>query len=287
METQSPQESAPASTTTPTTPPPESFETLEGVTAFIERRQKELGITDRPPKPIAEAMQAVATRPTKPPPTPEQIAAMELAHTREREQRRKWEQNSRWQQLIARRGERYSLCTLTNFAIYDDRQQPAVERIKAYCESVLGTDTEGCGLVLYGPAGTGKDHLLVAALRYAVFRHNFHPVWVNGMELYGELRDAIGSDRDESSTLEKYIRADILAISDPLPPFGALTEYQAAMLFRIIDARYSRCLPTWATVNVKDGKEGNERMGSQITDRLRHGAVAVDCNWPSFRARAK
>lgn len=290
METKEQQpESVPANSTTPTTPASEfSDMTPEQLAEHLESRRRELGIVDRPSKTAAETVRAVMDRATKPPLTEEQAAQLEAAREREIEQRTKWERHNRWQDLIGKRGDRYAKCNLTEYEIYDEaRQRSAVNRIRDYCENVLGTDTEGRGLVLYGPAGTGKDHLMVAALRYAVFRHGLDPKWVNGVELYGAMRDAISDDRDESSILAPFIRADILAISDPLPPFGTLTEFQASTLFRIIDARYSRCLPTWATINVKDGKEGAERMGSQITDRLRHGAVAIDCNWPSYRARAR
>jgi DNA replication protein DnaC len=289
MENQEHLASDPASSSTPTTPTNELSEVEHAaeVAAMIEARRRDLGIVDRPPKSAGEIVQAIMAKPTRPALTEQQAADLEAAREREAEERRKWERHDTWKNLIGKRGERYGKCNLTDYEIYDATRQPAaVARIRSYCEDILGADTEGRGLVLYGPAGTGKDHLLVAALRYAVYRHGFRPLWVNGMELFGEMRDAIGGDRDESSVLERYMRADILAISDPLPPFGPLTEFQAATLFRIIDGRYSRCLPTWATINVKDGKEGSERMGSQITDRLRHGAVAIDCNWPSYRARA-
>ena len=185
------------------------------------------------------------------------------------------------------RGPRYEPCRFSTFECRHDAQTKALEAVQGFCDKMPDYQREGRGLVLFGPAGTGKDHLMVASLRVAVFKHRLEPKWVNGMELFGEFRDAIDNGTSESDLIARYSRADILAISDPLPPFGALTEFQAAMLFRIIDARYARMLPTWATVNIKDGREGAERFGSQILDRIRHGAVQVACNWPSYREPTK
>ncbi len=75
----------------------------------------------------------------------------------------------------------------------------------------------------------------------------------------------------------------MLVLDDVLPPNGVLTEYQASTLHRLIDARYRRCRPTWVTMNAADGAEAERGMGPQVVDRLRHGALALFCSWPSYR----
>ena len=57
-------------------------------------------------------------------------------------------------------------------------------------------------------------------------------------------------------------------------------------LFRILDGRYSRRRPTWVTVNVSSRAELNERLTPQNADRLRDGALAVFCDWQTYRKTA-
>lgn len=253
---------------------------------MIQARRRDLGIAERPPAPKPVGRFVAVPRELTPEEAAERdrrLAEAERIRDLEREQQRKYELRSAWNAVLGARGTRYESAQLDTFAVYDERQRAALDRVRKFCERMPSHFHDGRGLVLFGPCGTGKDHLLVASLRCAVFKHGYKPRWVNGMELFGELRDSIGEDRSERDVLRRYVEADILAISDPLPPFGGLTEYQASMLFRIIDGRYSRMLPTWATVNVRDGKEAVDRMGAQIVDRLRDGAVQVECNWPSYR----
>lgn len=277
-------ESAPASNTTPTTPATEASR----VSAAVEARRAELGIHAADKAKRLDAVCAeILTKGERQRPTDEQLAEMERRADAERAGELRWRQQNAWRSLVAARGERYADCRLSNYETPTDAQAAALERVRGFCEAMPDYHREGRGLVLYGPAGTGKDHLLTAALRYAVLKHAYDPLWVNGMDLFGSFRDAIGQDRDEHAMLARYIDAEILAISDPLPPFGTLTDFQASMLFRIVDGRYAALRPTWATMNVKDGREGSERLGAQILDRLKHGAVAIDCNWASYRKVAQ
>ncbi len=109
-------------------------------------------------------------------------------------------------------------------------------------------------------------------------------VWRNGMDLYGDIRDAMGEDGEsESSIIRKLVRPDLLYLSDPLPITGALSQHQMNMLFRILDGRYSQRRATLCTVNVSSGTELDERMGAQNADRLKDGALAIYCNWSSYR----
>jgi DNA replication protein DnaC len=75
----------------------------------------------------------------------------------------------------------------------------------------------------------------------------------------------------------------MLVISDPLPPMGPLTAFQASMLYRLIEERYSSGGVVVATVNVASDEEADSRMGAQTWDRLCDKSVKCHCNWPSYR----
>lgn len=214
--------------------------------------------------------------------TSDQIAAREAVQTQrehDREQHARWD---RWQALVRDRGERYADCRLATFATDHPAQERAVEQLVDYCRHVGDRIANGEGLVLFGPKGTGKDHLAMAVARAAVLAGK-QVLWQNGMDLFGDIRDAMDKSESERSLVRRLVAPDVLYLSDPLPPLGNLTDFQAAMLFRVLDGRYSRRKTTWSTINVSSGNELFQRMGPQNGDRLRDGALAIFCDWPSYR----
>lgn len=220
-----------------------------------------------------------------PEPTPEELVEREnkLVEERRREHnKRLW---SVWNRLTGPMGARYRDCTLGNF-IVDERvvnQKKVVEQLQKYAENIRERVADGQGLLLFGPSGTGKDHLLTGLSRVAV-KHELTIRWVNGSTLYRSMREGIGDDEEE--LVNRYIYPSILYLSDPIPPVGSLTPFQASTLFAIVDGRYREKKATWASMNVGDGQEAAQRVGSAIADRLRDGAISLNCNWPSYRKGA-
>lgn len=187
------------------------------------------------------------------------------------------------QTFIASRGERYADCKLSTYDCEYEKQREVVKALREYGCAIHENVKGGLGIVAFGPKGTGKDHLLSAMAVHAI-RAGHNVMWVNGAELFGEFRDNIGDQRrTEAAIVRSYVTPAILYLSDPLPPMGSVTEFQATTLFRILDARYSRRKPTWCSVNVNDGTELEQRLGPQNADRLRDGALALYCSWPSYR----
>lgn len=162
------------------------------------------------------------------------------------------------------------------------KQWQAVETIKDYALNLRANVNLGVGVVLYGPVGTGKDLMLAHLLR-AACREGISAQWHNCADLYGRIRDNIDSERSEESLIRDLAGQHVLALSDVLPPFGDLTQFQSATLFRVLDRRYRHRQPIWATINIADGVEGASRMGIQLMERLKDGAAAVQCFWSSYR----
>ena len=221
-----------------------------------------------------------------PPPTLAEIAAKRAK--REAEQRRETEckRKAAEQKFLKSRGRRYCDCCLNSFKAMDPQRQvqlDAVKRLRAFCVDMPEITCQGGGVVLFGPKGTGKDHLLVALARIAIRENGLDVHWESGMEIFADFRAAIGNDTPERTLIDRMVKPQILILSDPLPPKGDLTDWQAMTLYRIIDARYCECRPTWVSINVANGTEAENRMGAATYDRLRDGALGVFCDWPSYR----
>jgi len=187
-----------------------------------------------------------------------------------------------WSAFIGERGTRYAECSLENFAVGVESQRKAIETLTAYRSSIAERIREGEGLILFGPKGTGKDHLLCGLVR-SVISAEKSIQWANGLDLFGDIRDGMTNGDTERSLIDKLTTPDVLYLSDPLPITGPLSPHQANVIFRILDKRYANRRPTWVSVNVTGGAELEERIGPQNADRLRDGAIAIHCNWNSNR----
>lgn len=224
---------------------------------------------------LKTALDSVTTRPQSP-----ALSETEL----EKLQRQGWE---KWLRLSPQIGARYQDCKLGNFVLSKDdavrkKQEAVITALEGFAKNMISNVSWGMGIILYGPAGTGKDHLLSAMMR-AACRVNLDVAWRNGMDLYADRRDAISQQVTERELITSLIVPHVLAISDPVPPWGSLTEGQAEFLFRVVDARYRRRLPVWVSANFAAGNEAEGRVGIQVIDRLRDGSLALHCNWPSYR----
>ena len=193
----------------------------------------------------------------------------------------------RWADFVSKRGCRYAGCTVSNFTPPNDAAKAVLEGVNGYLAKLHEHVTDGNGIVFYGSAGTGKDHLMAACIRRAIeCGFSFH--WENGIELFARLRSLIQQNElNETYESENLTRPQILAISDPLPVRGDLKDFQANFLFDVLDARYSQCKPTWATLNVATREELDQRLGTQNADRLLDRATPLFCSWPSHRKARK
>lgn len=191
------------------------------------------------------------------------------------------------QQLTRSRGKRYSDCSLANFALYGPPEAQAMQRgvvasITDYCRKIQENIEDSRGVFLFGPCGTGKDHLATYVARVFI-QVTAEPVkWVCGAELYQQLRDSFDGKKSEGEVLRPYISAPLLWISDPLPVKGELSQFEASALYRLIEARYSNRRPTMMTANLGPN-EADAQFGPAVARRLRETTVQLYCNWPSYR----
>lgn len=221
------------------------------------------------------------------PESPEAIARREKREREEAERDRRREtaeRQNRWKQFIENGpGRRYETCTLEDFQISCTSQADAIAALKNYEANLASHIAECNGVLLHGVCGSGKDHALVALARTAILSNVATVEWRDGVSLFLELRSAIGGVGSEQAIINKLSSVDVLVLSDPAPPSGVPTDYQLAVLFRILNRRYGRRLSTWTSINCADRVAVEGRLGVPICERLFDDALVVRFNWPSYR----
>lgn len=253
---------------------------------------------------VLSYIKGTPTKPTVPNPelTPEQIAERERQEVAAQKRRDLEAKILVWESLMESIGPRYQNARFANFECQHPGQQNALDALVEYAKDYPQRRRNGAGIVLTGPCGTGKDFSLIALAHDVLARHcagreknteyfgmtEITPTvsisWLNGSRFFSELRDGMdNNDFDEQGYLKHFIKTDVLILSDPVPPLGQLTPYQASMLYMLVDSRYCYCRPTWVTLNVGSAAEAIERLTAPIIDRLKHGALCINCNWPSYR----
>lgn len=185
-------------------------------------------------------------------------------------------------------GRRYAGCSFENFETGPKEAAKKAEALAAcveYAANFRQHFEAGRSLILVGPKGTGKDHLLTATIRRIAtnFGKPGKVMFRDGLKLFGEFRAAFGTTQTEQSIVDKYITPALLAISDPLPPRGTLSEHEQRMALRIIDGRYREARPLALTINAVNRQEISDRLGVQACDRIFDCAVVVRCVWESYR----
>jgi DNA replication protein DnaC len=139
-------------------------------------------------------------------------------------------------------------------------------------------------LVLCGPAGTGKSHLLVA-LGHTAVQAGLRVRYFAGIELVETLYRGL-ADNSVGRILAALLRADLLIVDElgfaPLDPTGS------QLLFRVVAAAYER--RSLAVASHFPFEEWSRFLPETITatsllDRLLHHATVVVTSGESFRMR--
>lgn len=199
---------------------------------------------------------------------------------REFERRQRGLDRDLWRECC--RGKRYEGCTLDGFAGTDPRIVEARDRVAAFTRDIRAQVASCRNVILFGSTGTGKDHLLAVMLR-AACQCGLRCHWTTGPEIALAFRASFTDDETERGVLARLCNPDVLGISDPFLAGVEFTAYQTQMLYAVVDRRYSSNKPTWITCNAPDRQAMDRELGVTIVDRLRDGAMVIQCNWPSYR----
>jgi len=135
------------------------------------------------------------------------------------------------------------------------------------------------GIVLHGPVGRGKTHLMVALLRELVFQHGIEVRFIEFSRLLGLLKEGYSAGRSDAPFLTELAEIPVLAI-DELGK-GRLTDWELAVIDEVVSRRYNAVGCTLATTNYAPGEASGietvnlstasgpvQRLADRVGDRV-------------------
>jgi DNA replication protein DnaC len=170
--------------------------------------------------------------------------------------------------------------TLGNF---DFGFQPSIERRQVETLATCAFIREHATLLVQGPPGVGKTHLVVG-LGVRAIEQGFSVTFYRLEELLHQMRqDAAASP--QALKRKKYFNVSYLVVDEV--GFEPMSQTDASLFFRLVSYRYRRG-STAITTNkgVKDWPgilAGDEAMAAAILDRLLHKSVVLNVRGRSYR----
>jgi DNA replication protein DnaC len=172
--------------------------------------------------------------------------------------------------------------TLENF---DFAFQPAIERSRIETLATGSWIRSAEVLLLQGPPGVGKSHLLVA-LGIRAIELGFSAQYFR----FDELMTALKADAHLPASrikARKYMSTALLLIDEM--GYDPMNREEASLFFRLVSHRYGRgAMIITTNKTVRDWPEllaGDEVLATAILDRLLHRAHVLNIRGRSYRLR--
>jgi len=162
---------------------------------------------------------------------------------------------------------RYSDKTLERYNAFTNTQGTIKSHLSRYRDAF---SPNAKGVLLYGPTGVGKTHLVVSIMRYLTLEKGFSARFVDFFVLLQEIKATFTNGGSQDNIIAGLDRADILVI-DELGK-GRATEWEKTVVDSLIARRYNSGKTLFITTNydIDENKTGAlpDRVGKRVMSRL-------------------
>ncbi|MCO4747131.1 MAG: ATP-binding protein [Proteobacteria bacterium] len=154
------------------------------------------------------------------------------------------------------------------------------------------------GLVLYGPVGRGKTHLLAYLVRRLIFEKHATSRFVEFSHLLSDLRASFDRGTPASQLVTPLVEVDVLVI-DELGK-GRCTEWEMTVIDELVSRRYNAGRAILASTNFRPGDATGrqttnfatpedkqtlgDRVGNRVYSRLTEVCTFVDLPGKDYRS---
>lgn len=210
------------------------------------------------------------------------IADLESAVARAEHDYRR--EHSRWA-ACQRSGvpRRQRSATLTSWIAGNRSQEKAKAALNAWTESFDDRLEDGLGLLLLGPVGTGKTHLL-CALTTAVCRMGVEAAYISWPDALDRHKATFNTrEHVDRNLLESLATVPVLTLDEL--GIRAGSDFDQALLFQLIDTRYREERITLAASNLTESTL--DAIGERTADRFRECALMVSITGASQRSNVR
>lgn len=185
---------------------------------------------------------------------------------------------------------RYLSRTIDSFSVTAENKR-SFEVATDYIKNFREYFTQGKGLYLEGPCGTGKTHLAIA-IALAIINTGVPVICKTSIDILGDIKRCYerNSEVTEEEVLEAYKTVDLLIIDD----LGKeqVTEWSVPVLYSILNERYEALLPTIITTNYnttalaeKLSAKGDAETATAIISRFVKSSKRVTMSWADYRRK--
>ena len=182
---------------------------------------------------------------------------------------------------IPRRYHDMSFKWLREHGTFPKENEKAYKIIKEYADNIEYNISRGLGLILRGPAGTGKTSIAVSILKEAL-KHGKGCYMLSMPSLLDTLLTLSKGPSDVYMSYENKIRNVPLLLLDDFGAEYGKSEWVAAKVDDIIIDRYNRMKPIIMTTNYSRDWTSNT-YSMRVSDRLRGEYLDVVLKGESHR----